>query len=178
MPRLIWSPQALSDLSKLHRFLLDHDEALARRAIKTIREGLTRLEANRKPGERPKECRRGFGNGPFPSVAEDMSLFTDRIRGALSSLPFVTPAKPASSERIELRETAGTWHQTQLLRILLVFKDKTEKRLDQNSRPPFGTVCPGASRTTSPASSGSPSVSTSERIGPIWRGGKLTTAIT
>jgi len=37
---------------------------------------------------------------------------------------------------------------------------------------------PGPSRITSPASSVAPSTSTSERTGPIWRGGKLTTPTT
>lgn len=60
MPRLIWSPQALSDLSKLHRFLLDHDEALARRAIKTIREGLTRLESHPEAGRKAEGMPAGF----------------------------------------------------------------------------------------------------------------------
>ena len=36
----------------------------------------------------------------------------------------------------------------------------------------------GADSTTAPSASGKPSVSTSDRNGPIWRGGKLTTAIT
>ena len=34
---------------------------------------------------------------------------------------------------------------------------------------------PGASRITRPCSSAAPSTSTSERTGPIWRGGKFTT---
>ena len=44
--------------------------------------------------------------------------------------------------------------------------------------PPFGTFKEGASSTTSPSSSGKPSVSTSLMNGPIWRGGKFTTAQT
>lgn len=37
MPRLIWSPAALTDVQKLYRFLVKKDESAARRAIKTIR---------------------------------------------------------------------------------------------------------------------------------------------
>ena len=42
----------------------------------------------------------------------------------------------------------------------------------------FGTGTVGRSSTTSPFSSGTPSVSTCDRKGPIWRGGKFTTATT
>jgi hypothetical protein len=45
-------------------------------------------------------------------------------------------------------------------------------------RDPSGTSASGASRMTSPASLLAPTVSTSERNGPICRGGKLTTAAT
>ena len=48
----------------------------------------------------------------------------------------------------------------------------------QNSRPPLGTAWSGATSTTSPSTSGIPRVRTSLRNGPIWRGGKFTTAQT
>ena len=48
----------------------------------------------------------------------------------------------------------------------------------QNIRPPRGTSDVGRSRITRPSSSGTPSTSTSDRTGPIWRGGKFTTATT
>jgi hypothetical protein len=51
-------------------------------------------------------------------------------------------------------------------------------RTNQNSRPPSGTFLSGPSSTTPPSSSGKPSVSTSDIIGPIWRGGKFSTAPT
>ena len=51
-------------------------------------------------------------------------------------------------------------------------------RLTQNIRPPTGTSRSGRRRITRPSSSGTPSTSTSERTGPIWRGGKFTTATT
>lgn len=40
MPRLIWSPPALTDVQRLYRFLALKDEDAARRAIKTIRSGV------------------------------------------------------------------------------------------------------------------------------------------
>ncbi len=45
-------------------------------------------------------------------------------------------------------------------------------------RAPSGTSASGASRITRPCSSEAPSTSTSDLTGPIWRGGKLTTATT
>ena len=48
----------------------------------------------------------------------------------------------------------------------------------QNSLAPFGTSRSGANSTTAPSSSGKPRVSTSDMTGPIWRGGKFTTAAT
>jgi len=43
---------------------------------------------------------------------------------------------------------------------------------------PFGTARSTPARTIAPAASAKPRVRTSERTGPIWRGGKLTTAST
>lgn len=40
MSRLIWSPQALQDVQRLHRFLADKNADAARRAVKAIREGV------------------------------------------------------------------------------------------------------------------------------------------
>jgi len=40
MPRLIWSPPALLDLQHLYRFLAAKNEDAAKRAMRTIREGM------------------------------------------------------------------------------------------------------------------------------------------
>ena len=40
MPRLIWSPLALRDVQRLYRFLADKNLDAAKRAVKTIREGM------------------------------------------------------------------------------------------------------------------------------------------
>ena len=45
MPQLIWSPAALRDVERLHRFLVDKNPVAARRAIKAIRQGMRILEA-------------------------------------------------------------------------------------------------------------------------------------
>lgn len=40
MPRLIWSPSALRDVQRLHRFLAGKSADAARRAVKAIRDGV------------------------------------------------------------------------------------------------------------------------------------------
>lgn len=40
MPRLIWSPRALSDVDRAYRFLAEKNIDAARRAAKAIREGV------------------------------------------------------------------------------------------------------------------------------------------
>lgn len=54
MPGLIWSPRALADLGRLHRFLADRDPEAARRAVRAIREGMRLVEAHPAAG-RPAE---------------------------------------------------------------------------------------------------------------------------
>ena len=54
MPRLIWSPPALLDMQRLHRFLADKSPDAARRAVNSIREGMKVI--SRQPGMgRPAE---------------------------------------------------------------------------------------------------------------------------
>jgi plasmid stabilization system protein ParE len=38
--RLIWSPAALRDVERLHRFLVEKNRDAARRAVRSIREGV------------------------------------------------------------------------------------------------------------------------------------------
>lgn len=40
MPRLSWSPAALSDVQRLYRFLAEKNTDAARRAVKAIRDGV------------------------------------------------------------------------------------------------------------------------------------------
>lgn len=40
MPHLIWTPQAVTHVQRLHRFLAEKDAEAARRAIKAIRTGV------------------------------------------------------------------------------------------------------------------------------------------
>jgi plasmid stabilization system protein ParE len=40
MPRLIWSPPALQDMQRLHRFLAEMNPDAARRAVQAIRQGV------------------------------------------------------------------------------------------------------------------------------------------
>lgn len=40
MPRLIWSPSALRNVQRLYRFLAEKNADVAKRSVKTIREGV------------------------------------------------------------------------------------------------------------------------------------------
>ena len=48
MPSLIWTPQSLADVQRLHAFLHNHDTEAATRAVRAIREGVRIL------AERPR----------------------------------------------------------------------------------------------------------------------------
>ena len=54
MPRLIWTPSALLDVQRLYRFLVVKNPDAARRAVKTIRQGIKVLEQQPRVG-RPVE---------------------------------------------------------------------------------------------------------------------------
>ena len=54
MPRLIWSPPALAEVQRLYRFLAPKNEAVAHRAIKTIRAGV-KILAHQPEAGRPVE---------------------------------------------------------------------------------------------------------------------------
>ena len=54
MPTLAWTPRALADLARLHRFLAERNPGAARRAVRAIREGLRLLEIYPEAG-RPME---------------------------------------------------------------------------------------------------------------------------
>lgn len=54
MPSLTWTPRALADLARLHRFLAAKNPAAARQAVRAIRQGLRPLETHPEAG-RPAE---------------------------------------------------------------------------------------------------------------------------
>lgn len=54
MPSLTWTPRALADLARLHRFLAERNPKAARRAVRALRGGLRLLEAHPEAG-RPAE---------------------------------------------------------------------------------------------------------------------------
>ncbi len=54
MPRLIWTPNALADVQRLHRWLLPKDAEAASRAVATIRGGVQILAQSPRVG-RPGE---------------------------------------------------------------------------------------------------------------------------
>lgn len=54
MPHLIWSPAALRDVDRLHRFLAAKNRDAAQRAVRSIREGVAALARHPDVG-RPTE---------------------------------------------------------------------------------------------------------------------------
>ena len=54
MPRLIWSQSALGDVQRLYRFLAEKNADAAKRAVKTIRDGV-KIIAHRPALGRPAE---------------------------------------------------------------------------------------------------------------------------
>jgi plasmid stabilization system protein ParE len=64
MPRVIWTPPALRDVARLHRFLAPKNPDAARRAVRAIRQGVSALathpEIGRPVDEMPPEFREWF----------------------------------------------------------------------------------------------------------------------
>jgi plasmid stabilization system protein ParE len=64
MARLIWTPPALHDIARLHRFLASKNPDPARRAVRAIRQGVKTLaihpEIGRPVDEMPPEFRERF----------------------------------------------------------------------------------------------------------------------
>jgi plasmid stabilization system protein ParE len=75
MPRLRWSQQALQDVRRLHDFLAPKSRDAAKRAVKTIRQGIKALgkypEIGRPVEEMPAEFREWvieFGHGAYVAL--------------------------------------------------------------------------------------------------------------
>ncbi|MDP1698590.1 MAG: type II toxin-antitoxin system RelE/ParE family toxin [Xanthomonadaceae bacterium] len=75
MPRLIWSPPALLDVARLHRYLASKNRAATIRAIKSLRQGVKLLEQHPEAGRpaegHPTEFREwpmDFGNSGYVAL--------------------------------------------------------------------------------------------------------------
>lgn len=66
MPRLIWAPTALRDISRLHGFLAGKNPNAARRSIAAIRHGVRLLERHPQAGRRRAEMPEEFREWPIP----------------------------------------------------------------------------------------------------------------
>jgi plasmid stabilization system protein ParE len=51
MPRLIWTPEALADVARLHDFLVGKDRDAAKRAVRAIRQGVSVLARHPEIGQ-------------------------------------------------------------------------------------------------------------------------------
>ena len=66
MPRLIWTPQALSDVQRVYRFLFGKDPHAARRAIRTIKDEVKILERQAFVGRLVEGMDPEFREWPIP----------------------------------------------------------------------------------------------------------------
>lgn len=60
MPRLIWTPNALDNVDRLHRWLLSKDADAAKRAIAVIREGVKILAVTPHIGRPAEDMDAGY----------------------------------------------------------------------------------------------------------------------
>jgi plasmid stabilization system protein ParE len=65
MPRLIWTPEALSDVARLHRFLADKNRDAAKRAVAAIRYGVKLLGEHPQAGRPMEDMPSGFREWPI-----------------------------------------------------------------------------------------------------------------
>jgi plasmid stabilization system protein ParE len=65
MARLVWTPSALNDLTRLHAFLASKNREAARRAVRTIREGIATLAAHPEIGRPVDEMPTVFREWPI-----------------------------------------------------------------------------------------------------------------
>lgn len=66
MPQLIWTPQALSDVQRVYRFLAGKDPDAARRAVQTIRNEVKILEKQAFVGRPVEGMEPEFREWPIP----------------------------------------------------------------------------------------------------------------
>lgn len=65
MPRLIWSPEALADVQRLHRYLAPKDPDAARRAVRAIRDGVSILSRHPRAGRPIEDMEAEFRHWPI-----------------------------------------------------------------------------------------------------------------
>jgi len=65
MPRLIWTPEALQDLARRHRFLAPKNPDAARRAMAAIRQGVKLLGAHPEAGRPIEDLPPAFREWPI-----------------------------------------------------------------------------------------------------------------
>jgi plasmid stabilization system protein ParE len=65
MPRLIWSPSALRDVTRLHAFLKPKSRDAATRAVRAIRQGVRLLSLHPEVGRPAEDMPPGFREWPI-----------------------------------------------------------------------------------------------------------------
>jgi plasmid stabilization system protein ParE len=65
MPRLVWTPEAIADVARLHAFIAAHNPDAARRAIATIRGRLKVLRDHPNAGRARRDMGADFREWPI-----------------------------------------------------------------------------------------------------------------
>ena len=109
MPRLIWSPRALLDVSRLHGFLKSKNQLAANRAVRVIREGVRLLAAHPEAGkpieDMPPEFREwsiDFGNSCYVALYRyDTDVIILAVRHAKEDGYFSDPLPDQSEGNLQ-----------------------------------------------------------------------------
>ncbi|MFA5684291.1 MAG: type II toxin-antitoxin system RelE/ParE family toxin [Lysobacteraceae bacterium] len=94
VPRLIWTPRALADVQRLHRFLAAKNPHAARRAVHAIRTGMKILARHPLAGpvldESDAVCARGWwisATAVMPPCTGSMGIWSRSLPCAISARP-------------------------------------------------------------------------------------------
>jgi plasmid stabilization system protein ParE len=94
MPRVIWTPQALQDVARLHRFLAPKNRDAARRAVRAIRESAKVLGSRPEIGRPASEMPAGFRERVIP-FGDSAYLALYRYDGEIVTILAVRHAREA-----------------------------------------------------------------------------------
>jgi plasmid stabilization system protein ParE len=94
MARLIWTPSALRDMARLHGFLASKNRDAARRAVRSIRDGVKTIAAYPEIGRPVDEMPPEFREWPIP-FGDSGYVVLYRHDGALTAILAVRHAKEA-----------------------------------------------------------------------------------
>ena len=113
MPRLIWSPAALRDVQRLHRYLAERNTDAARRTVKAIRNGVKMLQHQPAVGRPVDDIEPGyrewmidFGDGGYVRrCTGSMAIWSQCSRCAINGKP--ATERPGAASRCAVHALTG-----------------------------------------------------------------------